>query len=418
MTETPASTSRRKPGTAQGWVLIASAWLPVMVVAVIAPVLPKMGLAFRQTPGADLLIPMMATLPGLFIALFATPIGFLADRIGRRVLLLFAVIVYGFVGIAPFWLPSLLWIVASRAAVGICEAIVIVTSTALISDYFSGDQREHWLAMQSGSQTVIGLLLAILGGVLGERSWRLPFTAYGFSFVLVPLVWYLLWEPNRKPAPEADTQAATVPPANEPSGFRWRDLAGICLITVFAVSAFFVVVVQLSYVLTERGFTSPGSIGIAGAVAGLAMPLGVGMFRWIHASYPAKLALSLALSGAGFAVMVFARGYGLTVAGAALNEVGSGLVLPTLLSWALASLPVNVRGRGTGAWQASFFFGQFISPLVVIGLARLTGSLDHAILTYACVCAVAAAFAAVILRTNTRRSSPSQPRPYLEGVNS
>ena len=395
----------RRPGRAQGWVLIAGGWLPVMVVAVIAPVLPRMGLAFHGTPRADLLIPLMATLPGLFIALLATPIGMLADHIGRRGLLLFAVIIYGCFGMAPFWLHSLWWIVASRAAVGVCEAIVIVTSTALISDYFTGDRREHWLAMQSGTQTVIGLFLAILGGVLGERSWRLPFTTYSFSFLLIPLVWYFLWEPDRTPTASVPSPLEIVPVRVEKAVFGWLELAGICLVTVFAVSAFFVVVVQLSYVLTERGFASPRLIGVAGAVAGLAAPLGVGLFRWIRASYPFKLALSLGLSAAGFALMVLVHGYALTVAGAALNEVGSGLVLPTLLSWALAKLPVEVRGRGTGAWQASFFFGQFVSPLVVLGLLKLTGSLDHAILTYAYACALAACIVAVILFSSKSRSA-------------
>ena len=377
-----------------------------MVVAVIAPVLPKMGAAFSGTQQADLLIPMMATLPGLFIALLATPIGILADRIGRRGMLLFAVTLYGGVGIAPYWLQSLSWILASRAVVGVCEAIVIVTSTALISDYFAGDRREHWLAMQSGSQTVIGLFLAILGGVLGERNWRLPFTVYSFSFLLIPLVWHLLWEPSRQPAWRKETAEKGNNQKDEQVSFQWRELIGICMITIFSVSAFFVVVVQLSYVLTERGFVSPRLIGVAGAIAGLAMPVGVGMFRWIRASYPGKLALSLALSAAGFVVMVFTHSYASTVAGAALNEVGSGLVLPTLLSWALARLPVHVRGRGTGAWQASFFFGQFISPLVIIGLARLTGSLDHAILAYACACALVASIVAVVLMSTKYRSAP------------
>ena len=207
MTSTLEDSSVRRPGSAQGWILIAGGWLPVMVVAVIAPVLPKMGAAFHGTQHAALIIPIMATLPGLFIALLAAPIGILADRIGRRGMLLFAVTLYGCVGMAPFWLQSLDWIVVSRAVVGICEAIVIVTSTALIGDYFTGDQREHWLAMQSGSQTIIGLFLAVLGGVLGERSWRLPFMAYGFSFLLIPMVWNLLWEPSRKHVSNPETLA-------------------------------------------------------------------------------------------------------------------------------------------------------------------------------------------------------------------
>jgi MFS family permease len=68
-------------------------------------------------PHAPLMISLVATLPALFIALFAAPFGLLADRVGRRLLLLIGLAIYGVLGVAPYWLNSLQWIVASRAGV-------------------------------------------------------------------------------------------------------------------------------------------------------------------------------------------------------------------------------------------------------------------------------------------------------------
>jgi hypothetical protein len=71
-----------------------------------------------------------------------------------------------------------------------------------------------------------------------------------------------------------------------------------------------VVIVQLSFVLTERGYGSPKLIGIGAALAGLAMPLGSVLFRQIRAGYAAKLAVSFSLSGIGFFIMTFTHRYG------------------------------------------------------------------------------------------------------------
>ena len=51
------------------------------------------------------------------------------------------------------------------------------------------------------------------------------------------------------------------------------------------------------------------------------------------------------------------------------------------------------------------FFGQFISPLIVLWLARTLGSLSSAVLAYAIACSIACLFALVFflrLRGNTQ----------------
>jgi MFS family permease len=387
--------SPRTATSVQGWVLVSNAWLAVMASAVIAPVLPRMAAHFQNTPHAPLMISLVATLPALFIALLAAPFGLLADRVGRRLLLLIGLAVYGVLGVAPYWLNSLHWIVASRAGVGVTEAMITTCSTALIGDYFYGDIRERWFALQTGSATVVAVAMAVMGGVLGQRGWQMPFGAYSFSFFLFPLVFFFIWDPSGAGVATAGRSELVKNLRPKEENFRWSGLLGICLITFFASTAFYVVIVQLSFVLTERGYGSPKLIGIGAALAGLAMPLGAVLFRLIRASYTTKLALSFTLSSVGFCIMTFTHRYGTTVAGAALNEMGSGLVLPTLVTWALSKLPLHVRGRGTGAWQSSFALGQFASPLVVLGLAHLLGGRIHAVLAYACACGLFALIAAV-----------------------
>src|SRR3712207_4922103 len=56
--------------------------------------------------------------------------GRIVDRVGRKRLLVGALVGYAFVGTAPLWLPSLQLIVASRVLLGLAEAAIMTCCTA------------------------------------------------------------------------------------------------------------------------------------------------------------------------------------------------------------------------------------------------------------------------------------------------
>ena len=70
--------------------------------------------------------------------------------------------------------------------------------------------------------------------------------------------------------------------------------------------------------------------------------------------------------------------------------LGAGFYLPTAIDGLLSTLPPELVGRGAGLLTAAVFMGQFLSPLFVLALTRISGSLGHAILICGAVCAVAA----------------------------
>jgi MFS family permease len=206
-------------------------------------VLPKIAEQFQGAPHVAVMVSLVATLPALFVALLAGPFGMLADRIGHRRTLLWGVGVYGFCGTAPYWLKSIESIVVSRAGVGITEAVIMTCSTAMLGDYFAADEREKWLAYETGTATIIAIVMVAIGGSLGESTWRLPFTMYAFGFLLLPLVAYFTWEPSRAAAAERQGSLGE----EKKEVFRWGGLISICLVTVFAATAFYVVIVQLGF---------------------------------------------------------------------------------------------------------------------------------------------------------------------------
>jgi MFS family permease len=385
--------------------LMAGSCLPILGAVLIAPVLPKMQDHFASVPGAKALVPLALTVPALSLALLAPFAGVIVDRLGRKRLLIVATLLYAVFGTAPLWLDSLGAIIASRALVGVTEAAIMTCCTTLIGDYYSGHRRVKYLALQtmcaSGSATVF----FVLGGAAGSAGWRVPFWVYAVSLALAPLMAAALPNPATRPA---DTQAPAGTQTRRP--FPWRQLGGICALTFFGAMVFYTVPVEMSYLLDDLGVENSGVIGLATAIASAATVGGAVAFARLGRSPEPMLPAVLAVCAVGFGVMFLAGNAPLLVAGAVINCVGTGMLLPALLTGAMSRLAFEDRGRGTGLWMAAFFGGEFVCPLVLLAGQSAAGSLAGAVGALG----LATALVATGLLTARRRATADDSRPLPE----
>lgn len=387
--------STRVAGTAQGIVLLLPITLAVMGLTVLVPVVPQIMDDYKGLPGAAYLVQAgVLTMPALCIMLFSAPAGWLADRVGRRRLLIGAMIAYAFLGMAPVILRDIYAIIASRVGVGMCEAIVVTSSTTMISDYFDGRARERWLGNQAALGSLCSIVMIAIGGALGSVfGWHGVFAIYGLSLPLAFLVWRYTWEPD---SDEHEAQRHT-DADSAPVLFPWRRLLGICAITLFASIMFYTLLTQNAFALNALGVVDPAQIGIFTAVATLGVPAGTFAFRRLsHLPVAALLFIEFGAVAVGFLGMGTAPRPVIYVAAALINQFGCGMILPTLLTWATAGLPFEVRGRGNGLWQASFAIGQFLTVIVVFLVAQL-GGIQSAFIALAAGNALFALVALVLL---------------------
>ncbi|WP_165847912.1 MFS transporter [Paraburkholderia lacunae] len=385
---TPLSSEARPArvaGTRHGWLLMASCWLSSTGAVLIAPVLPQMRHDYAGAPNADVLTLIVLVIPALMIALFSPLVGSLVDAFGRKRLYMAAVAIYAVAGVLPFWLKSLYAIIASRAVIGLAEAAIVTIATALVANYFSGIQRQKWLTMQHASASVVAALMFSVGGGLGSLAagWRTPFLVYGCAILFLPFIATMIWEPE-------ETHAEHAPAQKMP--FPWREIGHLCLLILFASVMFFVVPVQISFLLNARGVTAPVVLGVGGAIANAGIPVGSFVFHHL-ARLPINrlLVVAFGLLASGFIVIASCTGANATVAGAFLAAAGGGMALPLLGTWTLARVPFEQSGRATGGYMGSFFLGNFLSPLVVESVARFAGGLIHTVAWMAVVCAITAA---------------------------
>ncbi|MES3707283.1 MFS transporter [Pseudomonas putida] len=375
------SSAERKAGAAQALILVFTTQLPIMGLLSLIPIVPLLFEQFGSHHEARFLIPLLITAPSACIALLSPLAGWLADRLGRRRLLLAAVFGYGICGFAPFFLHDLTSIIISRFGLGITEAVIMTVANTLMGDFYPPEPRRKWLAVQSAVGSLSGTTLMFLGGVLGGYGWQGPFLLYLLAFPIFAMLLFFTWEPVAHREPSGFAGAACFPV---------RKMGVIALVTLFCAVLYYVEVLQVSQVFHLLGLTSTADIGLAGAIAGLGVPLGALLFaklskQDIHVHVFTVFTLfAIGLVGLGQASTI-----PWAVGAAFVAQVGCGMLIPALINWCLGSLNAQHRGRGVGIWTGAFFIGQFVSPFAVTLLASAFGGLATAIVAMGGVASVA-----------------------------
>ncbi len=369
--------------TRHGVILMLTAVMPTMAIIALVPVLPLLLREFADVPGAAVLVPMALTIPALCVALFSPLAGWLSDKVGRKRLLIAALVGYAGFGLLPLMLEDLRMILAARVALGVTEAIIMTVATALVGDYFTGERRERWVSIQIATASVSAIVLIAAGGALGEAlGSRGPFWLYLLALPVALAAAMILFEP-----------AKTVATAPAAAG-KAQGIAMLVAITFGIGMLFYTLIVQLGPVIEATGVTSPATIGLAGAAANLGVMAGSMLFGRLKGwSGETLLAIGLPLVALGYVGIALSTSFALTAACAVVISIGNGLMLPTMLAWVLRRLPPETRGRGTGVWTGSFFLAQFVAPIVAVALSGVLGGLSGVFLFYAAAAAIGAGVA-------------------------
>ncbi|CDO37948.1 Major facilitator superfamily MFS_1 [Novosphingobium sp. KN65.2] len=386
-----APPTQKRAGAGQGIVVVLAGFLPILAIVALAPVVPRMIEQFASVPGATTLVPLAVTAPGLMIALFSPLMGWLADRYGRRRLLLVSTFIYGIVGVAPYFLSDLTAIFASRLALGLCEAAILTVTNTLIGDYYAQDQRRTWLMFQAAVGPVFGVSVLTFSGYLAAINWHVPFLIYAVALPIFLAMLAFIYEPDVEHARGSHDNGAAFP-------VRHVVLSGA--VTLVSASLYYVYIVQVGLAFGGIGVTSPETVGMLIGIANIGVFLGGLLFKPISAKLPSswQIAIFLSLMGAGMAGIGLARSEQVMTLAACLQQLGAGILIPALVLWAMNGLPAQHRGRGMGIWSACFFLGQFTSPLLVTGVGAFTSGIGGAFLALGVAALLGALAARVFAR--------------------
>ncbi len=155
--------------------------MAVLGVASITPAFPRMREEWGLSPGEVALLITAFTLPGVLLAPF---IGIMADRIGRKQLLVPSLFLFGVAGGAIALTSNFGVILGLRVLQGVGAAALGAINVTIIGDLFSGERRAAAMGLNASVLSVGVASYPAIGGALALLGARYPFL---LSLVAIPL---------------------------------------------------------------------------------------------------------------------------------------------------------------------------------------------------------------------------------------
>lgn len=339
--------------------LLLAASLTVMSGATIAPSLPAIKAMFSDVPNIALLTRLVLTVPALFIALSGPLFGALINRFGRLNLLYISLVLYAFAGSTGLWMDSLYHILIGRALLGVAVGGIMTICSTLVGDYFDGEERSKFTGMQGVFMSIGGVVFVGAGGLLADINWRFPFAIYLFSIIVIVLVAIALNEPKT----DSDSVEKD---RNKTVELPYKTI-GVILTTMFiGMLIFYMIPVQIPFLLVERGTETASLSGFAIAFSTVGGAIGASFYAYLKRKFTYQNLFSIIFItlAVGYIIIGLGITFTVTIIGLFVSGLGVGLLMPNATLWLLEITPLAKRGAIMGFFTSALYIGQFASPLL------------------------------------------------------
>lgn len=345
--------------------------IAIMGNSLIAPLVPDILADLDVGDGAAGPIISAVALPGIVMA---PVVGVLADRHGRRRVLVPCLVVFGAAGLVVAAAPSFEVLIAGRLLQGVGAAGLINLSVVIIGDHWEGTERTKLIGRNASMLTVgLATFPLLAGGIAEVSSWRIALLPQAGGMVVAVIAWRLLDDHGASSTP------VTVRDQLSGLGTVIRRPA---IAAVFA-SGFVVFVLIFGVFLAtlplhlEREF----GLGAAGrgfylsipAVTATLVAFNLGRITAVIGRR-ATLVGATGIFVASFALMGIAPVLGLVAFACALYGLGDGALIPILQDTAVNEAPADQRGAVVAVWVGFARLGQTVGPLAAAAVFTATST--------------------------------------------
>jgi len=381
-----------RQATTNAWFAYSGAVVAQTGVQLIAPSLPVMRDALGLSDAQLSLVMSVYLFPA---ALGAIPAGILADRIGRRRVFGWAMIIFGIAGIAlQMSTGSFGLFLSIRFIQGLAFAGLLPLTMTILGDAYRGSdlirsQGRRSVAMLTGDGT-----LPIIGGVLAAMTWQAPWLG---QLLAIPFGLAVLARMTDPPSLEARAPRGASLRAFKQI-FKMPGVIAVQYAGFLRMFLKFSILTFLPVLLVDvRGF-SPAFAGLvvgASALIGIVPSLGAGRIAG-YGRPTTFVGLGLAVEAIALAVWALVPWSVAIFLAAIAFGIADGLSGVFVNSLVAAAPDTEQRASFVAATGAIRNFAKFLGP-ATIGLAILTVSLPTA-MTFMAAATLASSVLIVPLR--------------------
>lgn len=346
-------------------VLLSTALAPLGV-PLISPALP----VFRDTFGVTGTQVSLLVSGYFAVGIVLSPfVGVLADRIGRKRVLVAGLVTFGLLGGAIAFAPSFEVVLALRVIQGTGAAAIFITTVTIIGDTFEGPQRTAVLGVNIAVLSATAALFPVLGGILVTLAWFAPFLTYFAAIPAAVFVFVSLEEPVHTSPGHGLTylRDALVAITTLPT----IALFGVTFLTEFL--AFGVIFTALPFLL-EPVLTPVlvGGVILTAEATSMVAASSTGRLARKVSSLQ-MIAIGFACYGVGFLIFGFTTVIWAVVVAALFSGAGIGFLLPSVDASLSDRTDQEYRAGVFSLRNSTTFSGRFAGPIAFAGLAGTAG---------------------------------------------
>jgi MFS family permease len=362
----------------------------MMMVSAVVPSFPGIVEVFGLSSQTVGLLITVNTLPGF---LFAPLGGVMADKLGKKRLLVFSLLSYGVLGAACALARDFNILLVLRFLQGVGNAPMAGVAFAIISDLFSGEKRAEAMGIFTTVLYVGYIIYPLVGGALAGLAWYYPFLLFLLS---IPLGIVAIFKLNF-------TEVKNKQSLKDYIRYAVMYLKSWKVVWLFLTSVITYILLFGSYLvyfnlfIKERFQATPFELGIFIAVIGVFTALASLLLGKLSRKFPVVFIIigAFVVYAVSMVLIPLMPSLWMCLIPTVVFAIAHGLNLP---SAALLASRVTLPEHRTGfiALQNTMvLLGMTVAPLV-IGLAFTLTNLDFTFVISAVIALLIPALAAIV----------------------
>jgi MFS family permease len=332
----------------------------VLGVSSIMPAIPLIANEFSVPQSSIGLLITVFTLPGIILAPVA---GVLADRYGRRMILVASLIIFGLFGGLCGLATEFQHLLVLRFIQGVGSAAMGVLSLTIIGDLFTGAERTEAMGLNAAVLSIGTAAYPALGGALALWGWQYPFFLHLSAIPLALLVYRHMDSP-----PPAESGGLKLYLSSALQQMARREVGTIYLITLVTfVLLYGPFITYFPILMAEAHRADPLQIGLVVSSASLLTALAAFQLGRLARMFGETqlILFSFFLYAVSFLLMPFVPGPWQLVVPVLLFGLAQGLNIPNLASLLSGYATSSNRAAIMAMNGMLLRIGQTVGPLLM-----------------------------------------------------
>jgi MFS family permease len=383
----PASSHRRlslpapRPSNPRNVMIVLAVCMALQMTSFVM-ILPLFSRRFSELGGGVESLGASAMAFALAATLAAPFMGTLADRYGRRPVVLLSLAAYVLAFTGYLLASSVPAFILLRALAGVFTAGLIPAVNGIVADTAPVNRRAQWIGIVSGGAAVGWIAGPILGGLLYDHWGYETALIVAISMAVAAFItaYFTVPETHKNPESKADRTAQgrrriqPTDPKASLSAFRdtLPDSLAAFLILLFICSAVmfawaFIEPTFMFYAYDDLGWSS-SMLGLVMSAYGIAMMLGEFGLSQLgdHIGRKRVIILGLVLFSAQFMGLAFLRNYMLIAVTFVIAGLGNALFDPAISASIIDIAPAEHRARAMGFKSTAGSLGNILGPALIV----------------------------------------------------